>query len=292
MGEGRNDIPVDFQRSSGGTGIYHVHSNYSYDGINSLQEIADWARRQGIHFVLLTEHDLGFDQKRFETYQRECSKYSGDVLLVPGMEYEVIHHNAIVHIGAIGLPVLLDRSILEQGILALVNAIHLQGGLAVLHHPNNIRHVLRQKHVDAFDFVELWNTKFDCDFGPNAQFLRWLKEKNCRGPYLVSADIHDVARFDKNNIARIQLNSDGRSLASQTYDSGAIIDKLRNDQYRCRKGNWEVSPGGTWQVPNSFYQWFPEICLIKKKVFRFGRFLVPERYQKAVYKFVNRACIR
>lgn len=270
-----------------GRGIYHIHSDYSYDGTNSLEEISLWARDRGLNFVLLTEHDLGFDPEKYEKYRAECAKHSGDVLLVPGMEYEVIHRGAIVHIGAVGVPVLLDRVVLDQGILALVDAIHRHGGLALLHHPNNIKHVLTREHVEAFDFIELWNTKFDCNFAPNLQFTQWLHGMGSRGPYMVSADIHEVGRFHEKNIAFIDMD-----FCSDNPDPEGIVHRLKNRRYRCRKDKWVLSPEGKPQVPNGLYRLLPAVCLCKKKLFRMARFFVPERYQKAVYKYVNRSWIR
>ncbi len=269
------------------TGIYHIHSDFSYDGKNRLAEIAAWAKVHELGFVLLTEHDLGFDQEKFDEYCRQCSNSSGDVLLVPGIEYEVIHEGAIIHIGAIGVPILLDRGTIEQGLIPLVEAIHRHGGLAVLHHPNNIKRVLTKKIIESFDFIELWNTKFDCGFGPNLQFLRWLKGMHSSGPYLVSADIHDVGRFGKANIAFIDME-----IKADNLQLSAIVNCMRQLRYRCRSGSWLFYPEGNCQIPNRLYWLLPVVCLIKKKVFRFARFFIPEKYRQAVYSRVNRSWIR
>ncbi len=269
------------------TGIYHIHSDFSYDGKNCLAEIATWAKNNRLDFVLLTEHDVGFDQEKFDDYCRQCSKHSGDVLLVPGIEYEVVHQGAIIHIGAIGLSLLLDRNIIEQGLLPLVEAIHRHGGLAILHHPNNIKGVLNKKLIEPFDFIELWNTKFDCGFAPNLQFLHWLQGMNSKGPYLVSADIHEVDRFGKANIAFIDMD-----IKSDTLQLSIIAHGMRQRRYLCRTGSWRFSPDGKCQTPNRLYRLLPVVCLIKKKVFRFARFFIPEKYRKAVFNRVNRSWIR
>jgi hypothetical protein len=275
-----------FSKESRHAGIYHIHSDFSYDGTNSLEEISQWAGDHGLVFVLLTEHDLGFDQEKFRKYRAECTKNSGKVLLVPGIEYEVIHDGAVIHVGAIGVSRLLDESLAKQGLESLVGAIHQYGGLAVLHHPNNIRKVLTKKLVDLFDFIEVWNTKFDCGFGPNFQFLRWLQHVECQGPYLVSADIHDIGRFKQDNIAFIDMEGSGGLQLS------TIVQRLKERSYRCRVGNWVVFPDAAWQVPNFLYRILPFVCLVKKKLFRVARFAVPEKYRKAVFKFVNRSWIR
>lgn len=263
-------------------GIYHIHSNYSYDGHNRLADIAAWGKSLGLDFVLLTEHDLGFEQGKFEEYCAQCANNSGDVLLVPGIEYEVIHAGAKIHIGAIGVPVLIAQKTIRQGLMALITAIHSHGGLAVLHHPNHIKKVLTQKIMDKFDLVELWNTKFDCGFGPNLQFLRWLHGMKFKGSYLVSADIHDVSRFRHGNTAYIDMEIRGETLHVST-----VIERLIHGQYRCRVGSWCVLPNGTYQVPGRLYQLLPFVCLIKKSIFRGAKFCVPKRYRKKLFNILN-----
>lgn len=268
---------------AGVTGIYHIHSSFSYDGSDSLKDIATWGKSHGLRFVLLTEHDLGFDEALFKEYCAECSKNSDDVLLVPGIEYEVVHGGKRIHVGAIGLPALLDSSVVAKGLLALVDAIQSHGGLAILHHPHNIRRVLTQEHIEAFDLIELWNTKFDCGFGPNHQFCRWLQGVDCHGPFLVSADIHRVDRFDQHNIAFVDLPINPTDL-----QIAAILDCLRQGQYRCRIGNWALSPDGAWQVPNRLYSLLPALCTVQKKTFRCAKFFIPEKYRQVVFDLVAR----
>lgn len=268
-------------------GIYHIHSDYSYDGVNRLEEIAQWARDHGLKFVLLTEHDLGFTQEVFAEYCKECAAQSGEVLLLPGIEYEVIRQEAIIHIGAIGLPHLLHRSIIEGGVLPLVKAIQDLGGLAILHHPNNIRQMLTQQELESFDLIELWNSKFDCGFAPNFQFLRWLKKMNQQGPYLVSADIHQVNNFDKKTIAFIDLQ-----VSPDTLQQTTIVDSLKQARYRCNASHWTLQPDGTCEGQGIAFPMLAVICLLKKWLFRLARFGVPYRYRKTVYNFVNRSWLR
>ncbi len=263
-------------------GIYHIHSYFSYDGTNRLEEIAQWARSHGLTFVLLTEHDLGFTQEKFAEYCKECAAHSEDVLLLPGIEYEVIQQGAIIHIGAIGLPHLLERSLIEGGVLTLVKAIQNLGGLAILHHPNNIKQLLSQQQLKAFDFIELWNTKFDCRFAPNFQFLRWLERMNHQGPYMVSADIHQVNDFDKKTIAYIDLE-----VSTSALQRATIIDSLKQARYRCHANRWTLHPDGTCMEQSNVFRLFAVIGLLKKWLFRLASFGVPRRYRKTVYNFVT-----
>ena len=67
-------------------GIVHVHSNYSYDGHNSLEEIARYARTRGYHFVGMTEHSDTFDRSRMRDYVQDCARMStSECLLIPGI---------------------------------------------------------------------------------------------------------------------------------------------------------------------------------------------------------------
>lgn len=263
-------------------GIYHIHSTFSYDGHNGLGEISAWAKSLGLKFVLLTEHDFGFDQEKFEEYCTQCGRNSGDVLLVPGIEYEVIHAGAKIHVGAIGVSVLIDKKTISQGLTALIDAIHSHDGLAVLHHPNNIKKVLDRLIIEKFDLVELWNTKFDCGFGPNLQLLRWLHRMEYQGPYLVSADIHDVSRFRQSNTAYIDLEVNPAAI-----HVSAVIACLSHRRYRCRVGSWCVLPNGAYEVPGRRYRLLPFVCLIKKRLYRCAKFCVPKRYRKKLFNLMH-----
>ena len=67
----------------------HVHSSWSYDAEWSLEEIARSFRRRRYDVVLMSEHDRGFNQERWIKYQKACAAEStGDILLIPGIEYE------------------------------------------------------------------------------------------------------------------------------------------------------------------------------------------------------------
>jgi len=109
-------------------GDFHVHSRESGDAKAPLEELARYARGQGLDFVVLTEHNttstLDFlvdAQPRFP-----------DLLLVPGVEYTTYagHANAI---GATNyVPPRVNEGItLEEAI----GAFHRQGALFSINHP-------------------------------------------------------------------------------------------------------------------------------------------------------------
>src|SRR5579872_2758004 len=66
----------------------HVHSNWSYDGSWSLESLRDAFSERGYRVLLMTEHDRGFTQQRFDEYKQACAKAStSKMLIVPGIEY-------------------------------------------------------------------------------------------------------------------------------------------------------------------------------------------------------------
>ena len=87
----------------GPTGIVHVHSDYSHDGRDSLEELQAFASARGITFVGLTEHAEDFDAARFDQYREHCGRASADgVRLIPGLEFRFEGFPGL-HLLALGL---------------------------------------------------------------------------------------------------------------------------------------------------------------------------------------------
>lgn len=103
-------------------GNLHVHTTLS-DGHATHAEVAAFAARAGLDFVVVTDHNV---------YDGECQGWHGDVLLLVGEELhdpEDVHHN---HLLALGI----DRDL--AGIAdpqARIDAVNAAGGLAYLAHP-------------------------------------------------------------------------------------------------------------------------------------------------------------
>jgi hypothetical protein len=169
----------------------HVHSEWSYDGEWSLAEIARAFRRRRYDAVLLSEHDRSFDAGRWAGYRKACLAAStGDLLLVPGIEYEDPEN--VVHTPVWGgnVPFLgAGRPTLE--LLRLARA---EGGVAVLAHPWRRNAVARYQPdwAPLLSAVEIWNRKYD-GLAPDRQ-AAGLAERDGLSP-LVSLDFHDRRQF-------------------------------------------------------------------------------------------------
>ena len=95
----------------------HVHSAASRDGRMTLDEIVNTARARGLSGVAVTDHDV---------LLQNAPAYDG-FLLVPGCEFSTERGHL--------LGLFLSEPIPEQPFPALIDAIHAQGGLAVMAHP-------------------------------------------------------------------------------------------------------------------------------------------------------------
>ena len=137
----------------------HVHSEWSYDASWTLPDLAAGFAKRGCDLILMTEHDRGWDQVRWERYQEACDAPSGsDILLVPGIEYS--DPSNTIHVLVWGASDFLGEGLETSELLRRVQA---SGGVAVFAHPE------RRAAWKSFDpdwcegllGVEIWNRKTD-----------------------------------------------------------------------------------------------------------------------------------
>jgi hypothetical protein len=98
-------------------GAFHVHTVRS-DGRGTLEEVAAAARRAGLDFVVLTDHN---------DFEPRAPVHVDGVLIIPGVELSTPHG----HLVALGTERPLDASAREGSI----EAVRAAGGLSFLSHP-------------------------------------------------------------------------------------------------------------------------------------------------------------
>jgi predicted metal-dependent phosphoesterase TrpH len=169
----------------------HVHSEWSYDARWSLQALADAFAKRRYDAVLMSEHDRGFDERRWQDYRQACADASDErILLVPGMEYE--DADSVVHVPVWGeqMPYLgAARPTLE-----LLRDARDAGGFCVFAHPWRRDAYARysDEWTPFFDAVEIWNRQYD-GIAPNAGGLA-LAERLGLPPF-VGLDFHTQRQF-------------------------------------------------------------------------------------------------
>jgi predicted metal-dependent phosphoesterase TrpH len=139
--------------------VCHVHSDWSYDGSWTLEELSAKFRGQGCQVLMMTEHDRGFTVARLEEYRVACAKVSSAaILVVPGIEYSDAENR--VHVLVWGPVPFLGEALPTDEMLESVRSA---SGVAVLAHPS------RKKAWENFSpywaerllGIEVWNRKYD-----------------------------------------------------------------------------------------------------------------------------------
>ena len=137
----------------------HVHSEWSYDASWSLDELVSAFASRGCSLLLMTEHDKGWDQERWQRYEQACEAASTqDTLVVPGIEYS--DPSNTTHVLVWGVPDFLGEGLETSDLL---EKVHRCNGVAVLAHPDR-REAWRRfemSWVPNLLGVEVWNRKTD-----------------------------------------------------------------------------------------------------------------------------------
>lgn len=151
----------------------HVHSRRSPDGIMTIEEIVSLARARGLHGAAVCDHDLALtNPPRFE-----------DFLLIPGIEVST----QLGHL----LGLFVTGPVDTRDFFKAVEAIHGQGGLAVLAHPfQRSRDGARlAPAVPLLDGIEVWNSRADRNIH-DANALAASFARVCRLPAFGGSDAH------------------------------------------------------------------------------------------------------
>lgn len=137
----------------------HIHSEWSYDANWSLHKIARLFRCMNYRIILMTEHDISFDDNRWESYRKACEKLStDDLLIIPGIEYS--DPTNTIHILVWGNLPFLGKYQQTEDILTRVKGLD---GLTVLAHPSSRKaHMLfKPERFELLLGIEQWNRKSD-----------------------------------------------------------------------------------------------------------------------------------
>ena len=171
----------------------HVHSDWSYDGRWTLEQISEAFGHRGYDAVLLAEHDRGFDAERWTQHRAACAAVNAGThgaRLVPGIEYS--DPTNTVHI-----PVWGDIPFLGEALetAELLPAAQAAGGIAVLAHPGrrDAGRRLDPALLHHFTGIEIWNRKYD-GYAPNRAAAALMRLTPGAIP-MVSLDFHTARQF-------------------------------------------------------------------------------------------------
>ena len=124
----------------------HIHSVYSNDSLNTIDEIVNGVRQKGLHGYALTDHDT------IEGHS-EALRKKADLIVIPAMEITAKNCHVLAYDP--NEPIPMGLSIGET-----VDRIHEQGATAVLAHPFGIPRSwisVRSVKVTKLDAIEVAN---------------------------------------------------------------------------------------------------------------------------------------
>lgn len=169
----------------------HIHSDWSYDGRWTVDRLVSAFRRRGYDALLMAEHDLGFDERRWQRLVAACTSASTSAFaVVPGMEYSDDANR--VHIAVWGASEFLGAGVETLELLRRARDVD---ALTVFAHPGR-RDAWRQLDPTSFELlsaVEVWNRKYD-GWAPNG-IAQELLRQNPRLAAFVGLDFHSARQF-------------------------------------------------------------------------------------------------
>ncbi|MBP6772748.1 MAG: hypothetical protein KA154_07075, partial [Gemmatimonadaceae bacterium] len=123
-------MPADARWFKGNT---HTHTTES-DGDTAPAEVAQWYKRHGYQFLVLSDHNVFTDPRTI------ASLMDSSFLLIPGEEVTTSFQRKAVHINALAvtrvIPPIRDDSTLLGTIQRTVDAIRAERAVPHINHPN------------------------------------------------------------------------------------------------------------------------------------------------------------
>lgn len=155
-------------------GLTHIHSHFS-DGMLSLAQIKNRAKKRGMNFVLMADHLSRLPD--FGRLNKECEELSDDdFLMVPGAEIASREGYHFLIYNVTELP----RSLVdyEVSFKELDETFSSQERLLVLAHASLYSKLPSREIVERLDGIEVWNTKYDTRYAPHLKSLQFALTHN------------------------------------------------------------------------------------------------------------------
>jgi hypothetical protein len=222
------------------TGIAHVHSRLSYDGVHDLTELAAFARGRGLDFVLMSEHNRTLTHETMAELVARCAALTREsgVLMVPGIECEATPD--YVHVLGYGTRELVTT----RDARGIVDRLRRGGAFTVLAHPmyRDACSFVMPETLAGLDGWEVWNGKADGGLYPGDTSVERLAELRRRGAPLVPMAGADLHRLEAYPGITLEVRCEAPS-------ESAILAALRARAFRIRGGAWAFAASDPLRVP-------------------------------------------
>jgi hypothetical protein len=214
-----------------GVGVVHVHTDYSHDGLDSVERLQAWAIDRGISFIGLTDHAEDLSSAQFEELVARC-RVSSDrrVSLIPGLEYRFAGYPGL-HLLALGLSRRIDPATPEEFMARAGSAAR----FTIAAHPGLFRYRLPDSVAEAIDAIEVWNAAYNTRHLPDPAAVRLLARVRARRPEVVGTaglDQHD-SRNDRGT--RVVLLEPGAADPLAELKAGRFVNRGGSIEFPARE---------------------------------------------------------
>lgn len=174
----------------GRLGAIHVHSDFSHDGKDPLEQLRDFALEHGITFIGLTDHAEDLDRARWTAYVERCAELSDErATLIPGLEWRFAGLTGL-HLLALGLTRWIEPATPSE-FIRLTRGV---AGLTIVAHPILAHYRVPEEVAAGIDAVEVWNASYNTRYLPDPRAVRLLRRIRRSRPEVVGTaglDQHD-----------------------------------------------------------------------------------------------------
>jgi len=210
----------------------HVHSDYSHDGRDSLEQLHSLCAERGIDFVGLTDHAEDFDASVFDRYRTECERLSDStVALIPGLEFRFPGFPGL-HLLAFGL----TRWIAPTDPGEFMDLTTDAAAFTMWAHPLLCRYQVPKVVEDGIDAVEVWNASYNTRYLPDPKAIAMLHHIRRRRPDVVG--VVGLDQHDGRNDREVRVIVDN-------VESGPL-DTIRRGLFTNRGRTMSFDSGVTW----------------------------------------------
>ncbi len=210
-------------------GIIHVHSKMSYDGQNTLEEIALLAKKRGYSFVGMTEHSDTFDEKGMSHFVKECRRLSNpDFILIPGIEFTCENNLHLIGLGIEHFTAIRDP-------ISVARFIKKEGGLSIVAHPIRYGYKMPVGLEKEIDGIEVWNAGYDGRFVPNDRSIALWQSLRGRNDAILAFGGEDLHEITDHGHVKLTVSCD-------ELTEGTIIRVLREGNYLITNPYFQLRP--------------------------------------------------
>ncbi len=220
----------------------HIHSKKSFDGRMSVEEIVENAKAKGLNAVAICDHDNYFDGA------------AEGIEIIRGCEFSTAYGHL--------LGLFMTEPIEEKDFFKIVDAIHSQGGIAVLAHPYQRRNMEEKVEAAAkvVDGIEVFNSRAAKKYKDANDKARSLCDRYGL-LYFAGSDSHLPCE-----VGNVILTAQGENVRDALQNGFISIEGKNSDPVNTARSQFTRFKNAGW-TPKTFIKWciFALKCVISKK---------------------------